>query len=379
MPLAFGSPPTLVNDLAGPWMDGIRTFSADVALGAVASLGDFSFVASFDAGATWVTTPFAAPVGGFSAHIGWENDTYAMGGICFDESSDMGLCNAYHNLGNVSQAAEGNHTEYNASATGVFRLLNASQTNSESLSHSTGPGVAFTGIPPPGVTNFRVEPSANIRLRDQTLLGTVVVTLPDDPRRLLSVIAFRSVDNGSHWHFVSVVASAMQVPYAHEGPSENALARLHNGSLLCVMRVEGESGHHSPYISVVSDNEGRTWHSLRSLANRAGCVRPRLLSLDTGGLVLAGGRPNATSHDVLLWHNAKRDGEDWRPYSVSYWHNRLTTNQSWIWPPAATNFSRWPRYSRSYTSLVKTGADQGYVVYEAEGRGFTLAFRFVTV
>ena len=80
---------------------------------------------------------------------------------------------------------------------------------------------------------------------------------------------------------------------------------------------------------------------------------------------------------MLLWHNAKRDGEDWQPYSVSYWHNKLTTNSSWIWPAAATNFSRWPRYSRSYTSIVKTGDDTGYVVYEAEGRGFALAFRAV--
>ena len=269
---------------------------------------NFSFVASFDAGATWVTTPFAAPVGGFSAHIGWENDTYAMGGICFDESSDMGLCNAYHNLGNVSQACEGNHTEYNASQ----QVCSACSTHHKRTQRAsrTAPGRA---------SHSRVFLRRASQTSALSPLPTHTVTLPDDPH------AFRSVDNGSHWHFVSVVASAMQVPYAHEGPSENALARLHNGSLLCVMRVEGESGHHSPYISVVSV-VGRG--TLRSLANRAGCVRPRLLSLDTGGLVLAGGRPNATSHDVLLWHNAKRDGEDWRPYSVSYWHNRLTTNQS---------------------------------------------------
>ena len=64
-------------------------------------------------------------------------------------------------------------------------------------------------------------------------------------------MALHSTDGGFSWTYSGVVASADEVPYAHEGPSENALAYLRNGSIVCVMRVEGESGHHSPYISKV--------------------------------------------------------------------------------------------------------------------------------
>ena len=62
-----------------------------------------------------------------------------------------------------------------------------------------------------------------------------------------------------------MVAAAAQLPRVAEGPSENALAALRNGSVLCVMRVEGQSGHHSPYRSAISDDGGESWHSLRAL------------------------------------------------------------------------------------------------------------------
>ena len=92
--------------------------------------------------------------------------------------------------------------------------------------------------------------------------------------------------------------------------------------------------------------------------------------------MLAGGRPDPTSHDVLLWLNAKGDGELWRPYSVSYWHNRLVRNQSWLMPAGPVNSSRrLPRYTTSYTSLVRTGAASGFILYGAGVRAFALPFR----
>ena len=45
------------------------------------------------------------------------------------------------------------------------------------------------------------------------------------------------------------------LPYAG-GPSENALAYLKNGSIIIIFRVAGESGHHNPYVSKVSDDHG---------------------------------------------------------------------------------------------------------------------------
>lgn len=111
----------------------------------------------------------------------------------------------------------------------------------------------------------------------------------------------------------------------------------------------------SPYISKVSDDRGRSWTYLRPLApwpgvpprcpeeRGPGSVLPRLLSL-RGALVLAGGRPCESSHDVMLYLNAAGDGEAWQPYSVSYWHNKLVTNRSLVMPAYDINVSRgWPR------------------------------------
>ena len=370
--LRFTAPPRLISDTAGPWMGGILTFDGKVAFGAVAS-SDFQFVQTHDSGETWTTIASSSSSASSNAYIPWQNNTYSLGGVCVAPSKSMpGLCNAYHNVGNASEVGSKaiNATEIHSPATGIFTL------DGGHIKQSIGANISFIGIPPPGIAHFRAQATANLLLYDgKTLLCTNIVTLPDDPTHRLSVMAFTSIDNGYTWRYRSIVASAMQVPYAHEGPSENALAHLANNSIICIMRVEGESGHHSPYISVVSDDDGHTWHSLRSLPHKAGCVRPRLLSLGADGLVLSGGRPNATSHDVLLWHNALGDGEEWIPYSVSYWHNLMTTNATWVWPPAATNYSRWPRYSTSYTSIVKTGVNEGFVVYEAAARGFAFPFR----
>ena len=204
------------------------------------------------------------------------------------------------------------------------------------------------------------------------------------PSGRLSAVAIRSTDGGFNWTFASVVASAEEVPYASEGPSEAALATLRNGTLMAVMRVDGQSGHYAPYVSKLSDDGGRSWHSLRSLrgggsggVDCAGCVRPRLLSLN-GSLVLSGGRPNPLSRDVLVWLNAAGDGEDWIGYSISYWHNTRNTIANWTFPEAATNNSRsFPRLTTSYTSLVRTGSTTGYVLYGMGVRSFTLPFSLV--
>ena len=225
-----------------------------------------------------------------------------------------------------------------------------------------------------------------ITLADGSMIAIAKSTLSvaASPSGRLSAIAYRSTDGGSNWTFASVVAKAEEVPHASEGPSEGALATLSNGTLIAVMRVDGQSGHYLPYISKLSDDGGRSWHSLRYLRGGgsgsvpgAGCVCPRLLALN-GSLVLAGGRPNPLSRDVVVWLNAAGDGEQWFSYSISYWHNELNTNPNWTFPEAATNNSRsFPRLTTSYTSLVRTGADTGYVLYGMGIRAFTMPFRLV--
>ena len=138
------------------------------------------------------------------------------------------------------------------------------------------------------------------------------------------------------------------------------------------------------YISKLSDDGARSWNTLRPLSGGgsggvagAGCVRPRLLALE-GCLVLTGGRPNPISRDQLMWLNARGDAEHWEAYSLSYWHNRLTTNANWTFPSAATNDSRsFPREDTSYNSIVRTGSTSGFVLYGQGIRSFTMSFTVV--
>ena len=253
------------------------------------------------------------------------------------------------------------------------------------------PGVRISGLPHLRMLGFSGD---SLRLPDGSLLLVAKSILGTGPGRL-SCVAIRSEDGGFTWRFASVVAAASEVPYAVEGPSEASLALLANGTLLAVMRVEGQSGHYAPYISKLSDDGGRTWRALRSLRGGgsggvpgAGCVRPRLLALEIGGarsLVLTGGRPNPLSRDQLLWLNPKGDAEEWEAYSLSYWHNRLLDNAShpqrykqWAFPPAATNASRaFPREDTSYNSLVRTGDASGFVLYGCGPRAFAMRFEVV--
>ena len=365
------SPPRLVADphnATGPWWTGVHRLSDMHMLGQAGA----RMLATADGGQSWFTQEDAA---GKS----WLNDTDAFGGIFSADGT------RFHNAGDENKYSWISPTGSNRNVTAV----RANSTDTFSLSadgtrfvRSHSRPFSIEGLP--HVSGFRVGSAAStVWLKDGSMLATSVTTGVGSAARrgYLSVIALRSVDAGFSWYYIGVVAAADEVPYAHEGPSENALAFLNNGSLLCVMRVEGESGHHSPYVSKTSDDGGYTWRNLRSLAKTwpgeqdgAGCVRPRLARLN-GSLVLAGGRPNPISRDELVWLNAAGDGELWRPYSLSYWHNRLITNQSWAMPERDVNDSRrLPRYDTSYTSLVPTGPVSAFVLYGAGLYAFAIHF-----
>ena len=278
----------------------------------------------------------------------------------------------FHNLGNLSAGPRRrNITSAAAPASAVFSV----SSTGHFVKQTDGPAIAFTGIP--GVAAFLPGAAATLPLPLGGYLGTVVCVLAADRARARrSVLAFRSAD-GSAWAFASVVAAASELPRVAEGPSENALALLRNGSVLCVMRVEGQSGHHSPYHSAVSDDRGLSWHSLRPLPAGVGAVRPRLLRLGNA-LVLSGGRPGPECRDSLLWLNAAGDGVAWRGHSLSYWHNRGLEGAPWRFEAEAINASRaLPRFSTSYTSLVRTGPASGFVVYGGGPRAFAMRFALV--
>ena len=358
---------------SGPWWEKVHALSATHALGWAES----HVIASRDSGATWDTPAFNDSATCPLCDAKTDHAVYASaaggagcgGGDCgaFRTSGEQN--ETVGSAGNITGSASVASTRYFVADGGFAREL-------------VGP-VRITGLP-----HLRMFGGSGgfTTLADGSMVGIAKSTLSAaaSPSGRLSAVAYRSTDGGGHWTFASVVAQAEEVPGASEGPSEGALASLRNGTLMAVMRVDGQSGRYLPYISKLSDDGGRTWHSLRFLRGGggggvagAGCVRPRLLALN-GSLVLAGGRPSPLSRDVLLWLNAAGDGERWVAYSVSYWHNARNANANWTFPQAATNNSgSFPRLTTSYTSLVRTGDVTGYLLYGLGVRAFTLPFRLV--
>jgi len=365
MSLAISAPRLVADEHngTGPWWVGVRRLSDTHALGKAG----LRMLATEDSGYSWYTI------------AGWENETDKFKGVYEADGA------SFHNAGEDAEYKWASPSGGNANVTGVTAPATARFYLDAAGKFARAVDRPFSVSGVPHLSNLRMGGGRALRLRDGSLLATSIATgVGLSHWGYLSVFAMHSRDDGFSWYYTSVVASADEVPYAHEGPSENALGFLRNGSIICVMRVEGESGHHSPYISKVSDDGGWTWRHLRSLrqwpgaTNAPGCVCPNLETIN-GSLVLAGGRPNPTSHDVLLWLNDAGDGEDWRPYSVSYWHNRLVANKSWIMPTYNINISRrLPRYTTSYTSLVRTGNDSGFILYGAGIRAFALPFRVLS-
>lgn len=125
---------------------------------------------------------------------------------------------------------------------------------------------------------------------------------------------------------------------------------------------DGEVSHpYAPYNKVISTDGGMTWSAPVPLPSQVGCARPRMLRTDGGQIVLSGGRLNATNRDVIVWLNSAGDGVSWAAHSITYWHNLLVANKSLVFTPAVNNSVE--RETTSYTSLVRTGPETGFVTY----------------
>ena len=165
-----------------------------------------------------------------------------------------------------------------------------------------------------------------------------------------------------------------------EGPNENAMVELTNGSILCVMRLDA-TGAPVPYASSMSSDGGFSWSAPQPLADDIGAARPRLLRLG-GAVLLSGGRRTELKHDALIWLNNAGDGVSWAAYSISFQHNALMPKEGLgNWSAAELSFSShlnttnsWPWECSSYTSLVRTGPTTAFITYnrydDATGRGF---------
>lgn len=174
------------------------------------------------------------------------------------------------------------------------------------------------------------------------------------------------------------------------GASEHDISMLSdNRTLMMVMRTDGDGkGYGCPaaagrqpwhfYYQTYSQDFGLTWSPPRPIPG-AGSVRPRLLLLESGALVMSGGRmckaqaeqapaclptQQSSGGGVFLWVNAdgmadlggERNGSEWVAHCVTAAHNRL-----WKGDPALlwTNTTG----TQAYTSVVGLGANAVGVTY----------------
>ena len=254
--------------------------------------------------------------------------------------------------------------------------------------------ITFESIPAPGITcgtgraafgcPFRTGGRGYVRLPDTGELVMSIIVFwggseHSSPNAKVakvatSVVAFRSKDEGYTWQYSGSILDAKHAPASQEGPNENDLVLLADGkTIMCVVRLDaGDGGVTHPYVPysvVLSKDGGRTWGTAAPLPPHVGCARPRLLRTDGGQVLLAGGRLNSTNRDVLMWLHAAGDGSTssaaWEPHSITYWHNRLEPNASLHFDGGVNNSHLAPhgRETTSYTSLVRTGAQTGFITY----------------
>jgi hypothetical protein len=130
-----------------------------------------------------------------------------------------------------------------------------------------------------------------------------------------------SVDGGVNWSIVSTIAYDPAI--GPEGYCEPTVARVADGSLLCIMRI----GSNKPLYQSRSIDEGQTWSEPEVIPGPAPeltySVLPALRSLPDGKLVLSYGRP-----DTRMLLSADGSGRNWTSFVTTY--DGITTGYTGI-------------------------------------------------
>lgn len=184
------------------------------------------------------------------------------------------------------------------------------------------------------------------QLADGSLVAGVYPTHYVDDKGKVSkgnVSFYRSDDLGKNWYYIGRIpfvadgiADKRSSDNAYEEPAFEVLA---DGTFICVMRT----GSTSPMYQAFSKDKGRTWTTPEPIAPNG--VRPMLLRLGNGVLVLASGRPG-----VQLRFSLDGTGKDWtEPIDMVPFMN------------ADGTYTR--DVSCGYVSMIETGKDSFYMVY----------------
>lgn len=206
------------------------------------------------------------------------------------------------------------------------------------------PGVVVTGWPRQdksfalelGLSGF-VFNGQSIRLRDGNYLATLYGYFEGTDR--YSLVAAQSAD-GLAWRVRSIVADEHCKLAGKEGPCEAALARLKDGRILCVYRMESAV----PFGQSFSRDEGRTWSEPAAMDGPFS-VQPGLAVMADGALALSGGRPG-----LFLWLDLDGTATNWQKVDILAHHNACASEQ--IPQPEKTS---------SYTQVV--ALDQTHLLH----------------
>ena len=241
----------------------------------------------------------------------------------------------------------------------------------------------------------------HVSLRDgSTLLTSVVAYLGGSEggtKANAGIYAFVSNDTLT-WKQRSHIVTIADFPDSAEGASENSIARMSNGSLLVVFRLDGGDGQlyiqppcpdtdrrypgclYKNYHRTVSSDEGHTWGRGQEIVN-AGTAFPRVINLG-GQLLLSGGRSvNRGRWDISLWISKDGLGDVWEEHSLTALHNeRIGDARSKIYtctdvrekcsvpvgekiPLRLSPKVNTTEFTSAYTSLVALDAKTALVVY----------------
>jgi hypothetical protein len=326
--------------------------------------GPGSWDVSSDGGASWARMPGLNPLGsatGFANQTNQLVPLFAAGGLHPE---------AYHDLGSVRGAV----TRSGWSRSNVT-TVRAAPGGGLSFTFDALAATTFSGVPAPGL-NTTFDPELPKVYGFFPLAGggyvcVAAIVWAGAPLSVAglapqSLLAFVSADSYV-WRFSSVVANFSSFPGMARGPNEADIAYRPDGKTLAlVFRMDGHndcsSGFYRNYYSAESADGGASWSFPAELPG-LGCVRPKLLHVPGGPLVLSGGRNClANTRDNMLWTSATGAPNAWANHSISYQHNRLWRGgASYLFGASVNGTAQWE--TLSYTSVVRTGPDSFAVFY----------------
>ena len=326
---------------------------------------------SKDKGATWgiLDKTYDAPRGGYRVEL--QNGDRLQ--VYNPKSKDVGQYKIFP----APVAKRENYTFYPVSQLpedlkGVYLTHYIKETGKTENIHAS--------LEDPGLLRYAIEGSMPViwwgdlkELSDGTLIAGVYPAYYSDGNGGVSsgaVAFYQSADGGRSWTIQGKIPYQLDLkadPTAKtdglEGFTEPSFEVLEDGSFVCIMRT----GSNNPMYIAFSQDRGRTWSRPRPFTPNG--VKPHLMTLENGVIVLVSGRPG-----LQIRFNLDGTGRSWTdPIDmVPYLNVDGSLTQQYV--------------SCGYGAMVPAGHDSFYLVYsdfteknkEGEQRK-AIKFRKITV